>query len=163
MNFDQAFEQLIGHEGGYVNNSNDRGGETKFGISKRSYPALDIKSLTLDNAKAIYRTDYWDKCMCDRLPALIRFDVFDTAVNSGVRMAIRLVQKAMNLKDDGVIGPITLEAINRANGVSLSVIFNAERLIYMTSLTDWQYFGKGWARRVASNLKIAIERIDNHA
>ena len=78
--FDNAFDRVIGHEGGYVNNSKDPGGETKYGISKRAYPTLDIKSLTLADAKAIYKRDYWDRAQCDALPPGVAFDVFDAAV-----------------------------------------------------------------------------------
>ncbi len=154
MNFDQAFIQLIGHEGNYVNNPNDKGGETKYGISKKSYPSLDIKNLTLDNAKAIYRKDYWDQCLCDKLPDGIKFDVFDTAVNSGIKTAIKILQRALGITDDGVIGSVTLNTISKIDDTLVCVKYNAERLIYMTNLNDWQYFSKGWARRVAANLKM---------
>ena len=105
MTFDEAFDILIGHEGGYVNHPNDPGGETRFGISKRAYPLLDIKVLTLDQAKAIYRRDYWIPAGCDRVPEALRFDVLDMAVNSGVKVAIQTLQRALGVRDDGLIGP----------------------------------------------------------
>ncbi len=98
MNFDQAFERLIGHEGGYVNHPADPGGATKYGISRRSYPGEDIKGMTLARAKEIYARDYWGAAACDALPDGIKFDVFDMAVNSGVSAAIRLVQRAAGVE-----------------------------------------------------------------
>ena len=92
-NFDRAFRFLIGEEGGYSADPHDPGGETKFGISKRAYPQLDIKSLTLDQAKAIYRRDYWDRLQLDARkygPALV---LFDCAINQGVARAQALVPR----------------------------------------------------------------------
>lgn len=153
MNFDQSFEKLIGHEGGYVNNPSDPGGETKYGISKRSYPDVDIKNLTLDAAKEIYKRDFWQKAGCDELPEKLRFQVFDTAVNSGVGQAVRFLQRALGVADDGKIGPVTRQVMVRCDEVELAVRFNAERLIFMASLSNWPTFGRGWAKRVADNLK----------
>lgn len=153
MTFDEAFEKLIGHEGGYVNNPKDPGGETKFGISKRSYPQVNIKTLTLDQAKAIYRRDFWDKCHIDELPESVWFDVFDTAVNSGVSRAIKLLQQAAKVEPvDGEWGPKTKAAVNAADPAYLSKAYNGYRLVYYTSLGDFKTFGKGWVRRVAANL-----------
>lgn len=83
MSFETAFSFTLGHEGGYVNDSHDPGGETKYGISKRSYPAVDIKSLTLEQAKAIYQRDYWQAASCERMPPKIAIAVFDSAVHHG--------------------------------------------------------------------------------
>src|SRR5690349_449891 len=111
MNFDQAFEALLGHEGGYVNNPADPGGETKFGISKRAYPGEDIRNLTLDRAKAIYLRDYWGPAGCDAAPDAIRFDLFDMAVNSGIKAAMKCLQKAAGCGEDGILGPQTQRAV----------------------------------------------------
>ena len=154
MNFDTAFEKLIGHEGGYSNDPHDPGGETKFGISKRAYPALDIRNLTLADAKAIYKRDYWDRAQCDRLPPELAFDVFDAAVNSGIGQAIRWLQRAVGVADDGYVGPLTLGALTRDGDPSaVQARFNGHRLAFMTNLSTWQTFGKGWARRIAANLQ----------
>jgi lysozyme family protein len=151
--FDDAFEDLIGHEGGYVNDPRDPGGETKYGISKRAYPHVDIKALTVDQAKVIYRRDYWAPAQCDTLPASVAFDVFDMAVNSGVTTAIRTLQKALGVTPDGVLGAISLGAAQRADPYRLRASFNGERLAFMTDLKNWPAHGKGWARRIAANLR----------
>lgn len=154
MTFDQAFDKLIGHEGGYVFDSRDPGGETKFGISKRQYPNLDIRNLTLADAKAIYRRDYWDRAQCDKLHPDLAFDLFDGAVNSGIGQSIRWLQRAVGVADDGVIGPLTLAQIQRMDDTSaLRARFNGHRLEFMTRLSTFDVFGKGWARRIAENLK----------
>lgn len=151
--FDKAFDRLIPHEGGHVNHPTDPGGETKYGISKRSYPHLDIAALTLVEARAIYQRDYWDRAQCDKLPPGVAFDVFDAAVNSGIGQAIRFLQRAVGVADDGVVGPMTLAAVRRCDAEAVQARFNGERLDFMTRLTAWDTFGKGWARRVAANLK----------
>ncbi len=151
--FDQCFEKLISHEGGYVNHSNDPGGETKFGISKRAYPQVDIKNLTLDGAKAIYKSDYWDRAQCDKLPPSVAYLLFDSAVNSGIGQAIRFLQRAVGVADDGALGPMTLAAVQRMDAEGLGAKFLGQRLDFMTKLTTWDTFGKGWARRIADQLK----------
>ena len=100
MNFDQAFDRLLGHEGGYVNDSRDPGGETNWGISKRSYPNVDIKALTQADAKAIYRRDFWAPVRADELPDVVRFDVFDAAVNHGVSQSAKWLQRAAGAQPD---------------------------------------------------------------
>jgi lysozyme family protein len=152
MTFDEAFEILIGHEGGYVNHPGDPGGETRFGISKRAYPALDIKALTLDHATALYRRDYWIPAGCDRAPEPLRFDLLDMAVNSGVKAAIMTLQGALGVTRDGLIGPATLSALSQSDPAAVQARFNGIRLQMMTELATWPTFGRGWARRIAANL-----------
>lgn len=151
--FDQCFEKLMGHEGGYVNNAKDPGGETNWGISKRSYPQIDIKNLSREGAKAIYKTDYWDRAQCDRLPPTLAYLLFDCAVNSGIGQAVRFLQRAVGVADDGQIGPLTLAAVQRLDQESLCAKFLGQRLDFMTRLSTWDVFGKGWARRIADQLK----------
>ena len=112
MTFDDAFDKLIGHEGGYVYDPRDPGGETKYGISKRAYPDLNIQSLTLDQAKAMYRKDYWDKLRLQELPEAIRYSLFETAVNAGIKQAVTLLQRAAGVAEDGVIGRVTIAEAN---------------------------------------------------
>lgn len=152
MIFDHAFEKVIGHEGGYIADSRDPGGETKYGISKRAYPNEDIKNLTMARAKQIYKRDYWDRCRCDDLPFEVRFDVFDAAVNSGVSQASKWLQRAVGAKPDGIIGNLTIKAAQQIDGMTIAMRINGERLKFMTDLPTWQHFGKGWARRIAENL-----------
>jgi lysozyme family protein len=155
VNFDDAFEILLGHEGGYVNDRRDAGGETKYGISKRAYPGEDIAGMTVERAKTIYLRDYWGPAGCDALPDALKLQVFDAAVNSGVRKAVKLLQRAAGADADGVLGPHTLLALQSMPALRLVARFNGERLAMMADLPDWPAFGRGWARRVAANLKEA--------
>lgn len=154
--FDAAFKRTIGHEGGYVNDPHDNGGETKFGVSKRAYPALDIKALTLADAKAIYLRDYWSPCGCGEMPRETALAVFDLAVNAGRGAAVRDLQLALRLNSDGVVGPQTLAAIRALrpglDDVLTAVRVHAAGLERRTAAPTWQNHGKGWARRVARNL-----------
>lgn len=152
MKFPEAFDRLLGHEGGYVNDPKDPGGETKFGISARSYPGEDIKGMTLDRARAIYLRDFWGPAGCDAVPEAMRFQVFDMAVNSGVKRTIKTLQRAAGVDDDGVLGPLTLQAAQSMPAARLVARFNGVRLLFMTELPHWDRFAKGWARRVAANL-----------
>ena len=152
MNFDEAFEILIGHEGGYINHPKDPGGETKFGISKRSYPAENVRGMTLERAKMLYKRDFWDAIDADDLPDSLRFHIFDMAVNAGTGTAIKLLQRAVSAKPDGVLGPKTRAAIKASDLTRLATRFNGERLRYYTDLGNFSTFGKGWVRRVADNM-----------
>lgn len=157
MKFDDAFDILIGHEGGYSNHPSDPGGETMWGVTRRvalqeGYTG-DMHVLPRETAKEIYRKKYWDAVRADRMPEALRYSLFDAAVNSGPEQAIRWLQRAMDVGDDGILGPLTLDAAQRGNGLRLAVKMNAERLDFMTSLPTWSAFGKGWARRIVSNLK----------
>jgi hypothetical protein len=119
----------------------------------------DVKQVTvidgtLADAKTIYRRDFWDRAQCDKLHPDLAFDLFDGAVNSGIGQAIRWLQRAVGVADDGVVGPLTLASINRENDTSaIRARYNGHRLDFMTRLSTWDVFGKGWARRIASNLQ----------
>ena len=152
MNFDQAFEKLIAHEGGFVDDRRDPGGATKYGISKRSYPDEDIPAMTLDRAKQIYRRDYWLPTGCDSVPDALKLQLFDMAVNSGVKQAIKTMQQAACVPADGVIGPQTLAAIQTMAPARFVARFNGVRLAFMAGLTQWPAFSRGWALRIADNL-----------
>jgi lysozyme family protein len=155
MDFDTAFDRLIGHEGGYVNNPADPGGETKFGISKRSYPDVNIAALTLADAKAIYRRDFWLP-LADAHPA-VRFQAFDFAVNSGIQTAIRKLQAAIGVADDGHWGPISAARLAEMDVSDVLMLYIAERLDFWRKLRTFKTFGAGWAGRAAVNLRYAAK------
>ncbi len=156
MNFDRAFECLIKHEGGYSDHADDPGGKTRFGVTEAVAREAgyrgDMRDLPLDTAKQIYRARYWDAVRADDMPDAVRFDLFDAAVNSGPRQAVRWLQRAVNVTDDGVIGPQTLRVVHLFDPQLLAKRFNAQRLRFMTDLSTWSSFGRGWARRIAYNL-----------
>lgn len=167
--FYKSFERVIGHEGGYTDDPNDRGnwtsgkvgeGElkgTKFGISAMSYPHLDIKNLTLDEAQTIYFNDFWVKNGIDQLPKAMQYQMFDASINHGFRNATKMLQRAVDVADDGIIGKNTMKAVGQYDQLNLVLLFNNERLKFYTKIRTWSQYGKGWARRVAGNLKIGSE------
>jgi lysozyme family protein len=137
--FDKAIKVVLAHEGGYVNDPNDLGGETNFGISKRSYPNVDIKNLTREQAVEIYRRDWWERYKHERIEDIdVATKVFDLAVNMGAVPAHRLLQQAINFTEgkslavDGIIGPATLSAVNQADPQQLvqTLRFMAARRYY---------------------------------
>lgn len=167
--FYKSFERVIGHEGGYTDDPGDRGnwtsgkiGEgvlkgTKFGISAMSYPHLDIKNLTLDEAQTIYFNDFWVKNAIDQLPKAMQYQMFDASINHGFRNAAKMLQRAIDVADDGIIGKNTMKAIGEYDQLNLVLLFNNERLKFYTDIRTWSQYGKGWARRVANNLKLGSE------
>lgn len=150
MSFDQAFALTVSPavEGGYVSDPADPGGETKYGISKAAYPSIDIASLTLDAAKAIYQRDYWMACRCDALPPTVAGLLFDAAVNQGAGWARQALQSAAGVATDGVIGPKTLAAAAAADPATLHATIGWLREARYRSLTDFPTFGHGWIIRL---------------
>ena len=143
--FDDIIEVVLHHEGGYVNDPKDPGGETNFGIAKRSHPDVDIKNLTKDGAKEIYKEVYWDKNKVESLPEDLRHIYFDMCVNQGKGRAVKILQQAANakgagLKVDGGLGPKTIGAMK---GVELQRV-RAYRVKYYADLVtrkpDWKNF-----------------------
>lgn len=155
ITFDLAFDRLLGHEGRYSNNPADPGGETNWGISKRSYPHVDIKTLTKAGAKEIYLRDFWEP-MIDAPPA-VRFQAFDFAVNSGISTAIRKLQSAIGVADDGHWGPISAAALKNMELNDILMRFMSRRLIFWTQCSAWPTMGKGWVVRGAHQLDYASE------
>lgn len=171
--FDFCFEQVVGHEGGYTDDRRDRGNwtsgqigagmlkGTKYGISAMSYPTLNIKDLTLDQARAIYFKDYWRPSgaeLCPQGPSLL---VFDAAVNAGNLRARKWLQAACGTPADGVIGPNTRKALYAKlarDPKGFMREFQAQRTWHhmkLDSLDD--VYGLGWSRRICDVLMVATE------
>lgn len=150
MSFDAAFDMVIGHEGGLVDNPADPGGLTKYGISQRAYPGEDIRNLTLERAKELYRRDYWTSIKGDQLPQALALCLFDMAVNAGVSQAVRTLQKAIDVPVDGILGPGTLGKALAMPEHILVAYMQAERILFLVSLPTFRDFGRGWTRRVVS-------------
>lgn len=156
MNFDQAFAVLIGHEGDFSDHEDDPGGKTRFGVTEAVAREVgyrgDMRELPLELAKRIYQERYWKPVRADELPAAVRYAMFDAAVNSGATQAIRWLQRAVNVTDDGVFGPRTMAAVKAVDENRLKNVIIAQRLRFMTELKNWQSFSRGWARRISSLL-----------
>lgn len=158
MNFDQAFDILLRHEGGFSDHAADPGGKTRYGITEAVAREVgyrgDMRELPLDLAKRIYKDRYWDAVRAEELPVAVRYAVFDAAVNSGPRQAILWLQRAAGVKDDGIIGPQTLAAVRAADPERLLRRFLSQRLRFMAGLPSWPAFGRGWARRIADLMEM---------
>ena len=164
MNFDKAFELLMVNEvngmpnGGYVNNPDDPGGETKYGISKRAYPDVNIAALTEDDAKAIYQRDYWDAHQCDTMPWAVGWVLFDCAVNHGAHTAIKWLQGALSLPADGVLGSHTLAAVaSVSQPVAVARDITIVRDEFVATLPNYQTFKNGWKKRFLNTLIGAVQ------
>jgi lysozyme family protein len=135
--FERAVSFTLSVEGGYVNDKNDPGKETKFGISKKSYPNLDIKNLTIEQAKEIYKRDYWDKAHCDDFMFPWNIIMFDSAVHHGVGRAKILIKEPVSM----LIRTDTWQD------------FLLRRMTYMTECRKADIYMWGWARRIAKLYK----------
>lgn len=167
--FLEYFERLIDVEKGFSDERSDPGNwtggrvgvgqlkGTKFGIAANTYPDLDIRNLTLEEAKAIYWRDWFVKIGADDLPPALAYQVWQFAVNAGMGTAKRALQFAARVAQDGQVGPVTLAAVAAADLNDLLMRFNSFALAHYTDLSTWPTYGRGWARRVAKNLLYAAE------
>lgn len=161
--FREAVERTLSFEGEYTNNPSDPGGETKFGISKRAYPYLDIKELTMDQAISIYKKDYWDRLHLDEIEGKdIPIKLFDISVNMGVKSALKILQNALNylgenLVVDGIIGSLTIKAANTwisrtsVDKALLKAINGFQFMRYtdiITLVPSSKVFSRGWMKRI---------------
>jgi lysozyme family protein len=172
--FERAFKVVIGEEGGMSLNPADPGNwtggsqgsgvlrGTKYGIAASAHPTLNIVALTLEEAQAIYKTEYWDKMRGDNLPPTLALLVFDAAVNCGPSRAAKWLQVAVGVAQDGIIGPATLAAVesHRGTGATVCAEYMARRTVFMADLPTWRVFGLGWARRLCALPYHAREMID---
>lgn len=160
-------------EGGLVDHPSDPGGITKWGISLRFLRAIkidingdgiidgnDVRLLTEDEVEKIYYDHFWSKCHCDFLPAGVSLAMFDCGVNQGPGRAKRFLQKALKVKVDGKIGPITLDAANKADRAKLLSEFMVRRAIHYSSLSNMLVFGLGWFRRLFDIHRCGLKFID---
>lgn len=159
--FERSMEVVFEHEGGYVSpeeakRRNDRGGETNFGITKKSYPDLNIKDLTRGDAKMIYYRDYWKRPGFDKLPPVTSFIAFDWAVNSGQDMPVQSLRRAIGERPGSTLTPQVLAKINKMSDAELAraVLVDRINFLAMQSRRDPQ-FARVWKHRMTKNAQIA--------
>ena len=170
-NFNKCIEFILEAEGGYVNHSKDPGGETNFGIADArdgvkdgmadldgdKKPDVSIKNLTKDQAKQVYYTDYWLKLKCDKMPLPVALMVFDSGVNQGLTAAAKILQRALGVTDDGVIGNVTVGKIMNTKPSELLPELCARRCHYYSGTRNVDTFGLGWFRRAVDCYEFAIK------
>jgi len=156
-NRDLAIDAVLAHEGGYVDDPNDPGGATKYGISNRVYSDVDISKLTKDDARDIYLNDYWHKMRCDELPSGLDLLVFDAAVNQGAGTAAIMLQQAIGARVDGIIGPRTMDRAQLGNPEPAIRELVALRGVRYGNTATFPRFGLGWMRRLAYMHQRAME------
>jgi lysozyme family protein len=166
-NFEQCLAMLLKHEGGFVNHPKDPGGMTNLGVTKKvweewvGHPVDEaaMRALGQQDVAPLYKKNYWDRVRGDDLPTGVDYSVFDIAVNSGVSRAIKFLQAACGVTQDGAIGPATLAAVAQQNPRELATAVCEKRLAFLQSLPTWNTFGRGWNRRVADVEETAFKMV----
>jgi len=155
-NWDKCFDLVIVNEGGYVDNPADPGGATNWGCTKAVWEQYighevskeDIRNLTKEDVKPLYKRNYWDAIHGDALPSGLDYCLFDCAINSGVGRATKFIQEIVGVFADGAIGNNTVTAINQMNTVTMINEFSDKRQAFLETLKTFPVFGKGWTKRV---------------
>jgi lysozyme family protein len=164
-NWEKAFQLVLKHEGGFVNHPKDPGGMTNLGVTKKVWEEFigrevderEMRALTPDVVKPLYKKNYWDKIKGDQLPSGVDYAAYDLAVNSGTGRAAKYLQRIAGVPDDGVIGPKSMEAILSCDPVETVDAICDMRLDFLQRLPTWNTFGKGWGRRVEEVKSIGLQ------
>ena len=164
--YDAALARLLAHEGGYTNDAADPGGPTNFGITIADYrkyvkpgaTAADVRAMKVEEAKAIYRSKYWDAQRCDALPAGVDYAVFDYGVNSGIGRSGKVLRRVLGLPDnDWRTSNDVLAALGKRDAKAIVAAVCDERLRFLQRLSTWPVFGRGWGARVAEVKAYALK------
>ena len=166
-NFDKCLAMLLEHEGGYVNNVNDRGGMTNLGVTKRVYDdwigrestEQEMRDLTPDDVAPIYKKNYWDRVKGDQLPSGVDWCAFDWAVNSGSGRPAKAIQRAVGATQDGAIGNQTLGLVAEKDPEFIIDYVYTVRQAFYEGLDDYKHFGRGWSRRNKETLEQALSMV----
>lgn len=166
-NFERCLALVLKSEGGYVNNPADPGGMTNLGVTKNTYAAwvnrtvdeTEMRSLTPDDVAPLYEHNYWNRVAGNELPVGVDYCVFDAAVNLGPSQAIKLIQRALNVVDDGILGEKTLAASHQRDAAELIEQFSEEHLQLMQTKKTWATFAKGFQNRIDFVKETALQMV----
>lgn len=167
MSFAACLPVILASEGGYTNNPADSGGPTSLGVTIPTlsqwlgHPAgvADVDALTPTTVAPLYEALYWRAAACDGCPAGVDLMVFDAAVNQGVGRAVRLLQTALGLPADGIVGPLTRSAASACNAAAvINAIADARERLYR-SYPKFAVFGGGWMTRLARTRADALQMV----
>lgn len=156
-NFAECLAHVLQSEGGWAEDPRDPGGATMKGVTLATYEQFkgrhatkdELRAISDEDLQAIYRQGYWDKVRGDDLPPGVDLVAFDAAVNSGPRQSAKWLQRAAMVTADGVIGPVTIKAVNALNRRQVINAACDNRLNFLRTLPTFAHFGKGWTARVA--------------
>lgn len=165
MNFEEALEHVLKHEGGFVNHKLDKGGITNLGVTiavweewiGRKSSEDEMRNLKPEDVAPLYKKMYWDRVKGDDLPSGVNYCVFDAAVNSGTGRAAKWLQEAVGAVPDGAIGAKTLAKVASHDADSLVNAYCDVRLNFLKGLKTFDTFGKGWSRRVEGVRQTALD------
>tara|TARA_Y100001938_G_C8098446_1_gene439810 strand:+ start:1622 stop:2149 length:528 start_codon:yes stop_codon:yes gene_type:complete len=163
-NFHKSLDIVLEHEGGYVDHPKDPGGRTNMGITQKVYEKYlgrdvteeEMKNMSINDVRVIYRENYWDKVQGDSLPMGVDFSTFDWAVNSGVSRSSKAIQQIVKVTEDGVIGPVTIKKILEHDPNDIIMSFADIRADFYKSLSTFDTFGKGWLNRNSKTRQISL-------
>lgn len=171
-NWKESYKKILKAEGGFVNDKDDRGGMTIFGLTRKNYPVLflwDKVDEMLKNGKipdrdlllkdpygieveSTYKTCFWKACKCDNLPDKLDYCVFSCAVNCGTGRAAKILQGVVGATQDGIIGNKTIELVNKFEVSDLLERFAQAWKYYYKKIVDnnpsQKKFYRGWINRV---------------
>lgn len=157
--YERALDFVFQMEGGYSNDPKDPGGETNFGISKRRYPQEDIAHMTRDRAAQLYRKDFWEYCHCDEIPDKLAIVLFDAAVNQGETGAVKMLQIALGMPVDGIMGPETITATFKAGETIVRRLLAQRMARYTRTILgkpSQEIWLENWARRLMACAELAF-------
>ena len=165
MNFEEALEHVLKHEGGFVHHPSDPGGMTNLGVTKavwddwikRESTEDEMRNLKPADVIDLYKKLYWDRVKGDDLPSGLNYCVFDAAVNSGTGRAAKWLQECVGAVADGAIGAKTLAKVKAHDADALVNAYCDLRLNFLKSLKTFDTFGKGWSRRVEGVRQTALD------
>jgi len=168
-NFRDCLELVLKHEGGFVDHPKDPGGMTNLGVTKTvweewvGHPVSekDMRELTPEIVAPMYEMRYWRTSYCEKLPRGLDLLVFSMAVNAGAGRSVKLLQDAIGVLPDGVIGPNTMARINEANVETLIDKFSEARTAYYKGLKLFPVFGRGWLSRTDKERLEALDMAKN--
>ena len=166
-NWNKSFDLVIVNEGGYVDNKLDPGVATNWGCTQAVWEGYighkvsvdDMKALTKEDVKPLYKKRYWDAIHGDAIPSGLDYCLFDCAINSGVNRSAKIIQEIVGVFADGAIGNNTVSAITQLNPVTAINEFCDKRQAFLESLKTFPVFGKGWSKRVSEVRTRALEMV----
>ena len=166
-NWNKSFDLVIVNEGGYVDNKLDPGGATNWGCTQAVWEGYighkvsvdDMKALTKEDVKPLYKKRYWDAIHGDAIPSGLDYCLFDCAINSGVNRSSKIIQEIVGVFADGAIGNNTVSAITQLNPITAINEFCDKRQAFLESLKTFPVFGKGWSKRVSEVRIRALEMV----